>query len=181
MDTEDKKTHEQARTPAGDPPSAESRVGELEVQLAAAQDRWLRERADMENLKKRAAREQADSIRYGNEKVLRDILPVVDNLERALAAAEGGNGKPLVEGVQLVLKALQEVLERHGVITVPSKGAPFDPTHHEAMAQVETDAHPPNSVVEEHQRGYKLHDRLLRPALVTVSRAASVAKDKGGD
>lgn len=172
---------------------SEARIQELEAQLADAREearqnheRWVRERADAENMKKRAARERADTVKFGTEQLLKELLPVVDNLERAVEHARGGgNGAPLVEGVALVLKALLEVLERQGVTRVEAKGAPFDPTQHEAMAQVETAEHEPNTVVEEYQRGYRLHERLLRPALVTVAKAPSgdgnLAKGKPRD
>jgi molecular chaperone GrpE len=162
----------------------------LEAELAAARedakeanDRWVRERADAENLKRRAAREQADAVQFGTERLVRDLLPVVDNLERAVNAAQGGgNGKPLVEGVSLVLKALLDVLARHGVTRVEAEGQPFDPTHHEAVAHVESAEHEPNAVIQEHQPGYRLHERLLRPALVTVSkRRSNLANPEGGD
>src|SRR6185369_2147277 len=111
-----------APTPA-DPDALARRVAALEAELAAAreearttQDRWLRERADLENLKKRSAKERQDAVRYGNESLLRDLLPVIDNLERAIGAASGGgNGKSLVEGVDLVRKAFIDTLQRHGV------------------------------------------------------------------
>jgi molecular chaperone GrpE len=179
-----------------DPPAtasgavASDRVAALEAELAAARDearlaneRWLRERADAENLKKRAAREQADAVRYGTERLVRDLLPIVDNLERAMQAAEGGgNGKPLVDGVSLVLKGMLDVLSRHGVTRVEAEGTRFDPTHHEAVAHVESAAHEPNAVIEEHQPGYRLHERLLRPALVTVAKGrTNLAKPEGGD
>jgi molecular chaperone GrpE len=159
--------------------TAEERVAQLEAELAQARDearanheRWIRERADLENLKKRAARERTDAVRYGNESLLRDLLPILDNLERAVGHAQGGgNGQPLVEGVALVLRAFRDMLERQGVTRVEAAGAPFDPTHHEAVAHVESDQHAPNAVMEEHQAGYRLHDRLLRPALVTVAKA----------
>jgi molecular chaperone GrpE len=166
------------------------RVQALEAELAAARDearqnheRWLRERADLENIKKRAARERAETLRYANENVLKDLLPIIDNLERALEhARSGGDGQPLVEGVGLVLKSLHDVLERHGVTRIEAKGTPFDPAHHHAMAQVETAEHEPNVVVEEHQPGYRLNDRLLRPALVSVAKAPDgIAKDKARD
>jgi molecular chaperone GrpE len=176
----------------GDPPcgDAEERVRALEAELAAArsevkeqEDRWLRERAEVENFKKRMARERADMVRFANEALLKDLLPIVDNLERAVEHARGGgNGQPLVDGVALVLKAFLDVLERHGVSRIAAKGTPFDPAQHEAMAQVATDAHAPNSVVEEHQAGYRLHDRLLRPALVSVAKAPdNLVKPEGRD
>jgi molecular chaperone GrpE len=190
MDTDDSQRNDQG--PGGEAAS-EARIQELEAQLAAAReearanhDRWVRERADSENLKKRSARERADTVKYGTEQLLKELLPVVDNLERAIEHARGGgNGAPLVEGVALVLKGLLEVLERQGVTRVAAKGTPFDPAHHQAMAQVESAEHEPNTVVEEHQRGYRLHDRLLRPALVTVAKAPSgdhnLAKGKARD
>ena len=161
----------------------DERVRALEADLAKAreeakqaQDRWLRERADLENVKRRSAREKADLAKFASEGVLRDLLPVVDNLERAVAHAEDQND-PLLSGVKLVLKSLQDVLERHGVTRVKARGSLFDPTQHEAMAQVESAVHEPNAVVDEHQAGYRLHDRLLRPAMVTVAKAPSPDQD----
>ena len=156
---------------------AEERIRALEAALEAAreearqlEDRWKRERADLENVKRRAVREKADLAKFAAEGVLRDLLPVVDNLERAVAHAEGDGG-PLLSGVKLVLKSLQEVLERHGVKRVRARGALFDPAEHQAVAQVESAVHEPNAVVDEHQAGYRLYDRLLRPAMVTVAKA----------
>ena len=175
-----------------DPDALERRLADLEADLATAreearvaQDRWLRERADLENVKKRSAKERQDAVRFGNESLLRDLLPVVDNLERAIGAAGGGgNGKSLVEGVELVLKAFLDTLQRNGVERVAAKGAPFDPSVHEAVAYVESPAHPAQQVIEEHQAGYRLNDRLLRPALVTVSKgrpgSKNLANDEGG-
>jgi len=186
-DPKDEKAAPQAASSAGDP---DARIAVLEAELAAAReeirqanDRWVRERADLENVKKRAARERSETLRFANEALLRDLLPVVDNLERAIEHARGGgNGAPLVEGVALVLKSLLDVLEKHGVTRIPAKGTPFDPAHHEAMAHVESAEHAPNSVVEEHQPGYRLNERLLRPALVTVAKAPdNLVKDQGRD
>jgi molecular chaperone GrpE len=175
-------------TGAGEDPT---RVAALEAELAKVreearqhQERWLRERADLENLKKRAARERAETLKFANESLLRDLLPIVDNLERAVAHAEsGGDGQPVVEGVALVLKSLRDLLERHGVTRIEAKGTPFDPAQHEAMAHVESAEHEPNSVIEEHQPGYRLQERLLRPALVSVAKApeSNLARDKDRD
>ena len=192
MDDDDDKDLEPGETP----PGGEGDVASLRAALEAAReearrshDRWLRERADLENLKKRVAREREEAVRFGNEALLRDLLPVVDNLERAVEHAQsGGDGQPLIEGVALVLKGLRDVLERHGVTRVPAQGARFDPAHHEAVAHVESAEHEPHSVMAEHQPGYRLNERLLRPALVTVAKAPesggqnegrNLAKDKG--
>ena len=195
-DDVEKSAAEQAGTaagPVGPDDDLAARVHVLETELAAAreearqnQERWLRERADLENVKKRAARERAETAKFANERVLRDLLPVVDNLERAAAHARGGgDGQPLVEGVELVLKGLFDLLERHGVTPIDTKGARFDPAHHEAMAHVESTEHEPSAVIAEHQRGYRLNERLLRPALVSVAKApaadAKLAKDEGRD
>jgi molecular chaperone GrpE len=176
--------------PGDEPDTGGDRLAALEAEVAAAReeareatDRWVRERADLENLRKRSARERSEAIRFATEDLVRDLLPIVDNLERAVQAAEGGgNGKPLVEGVSLVLKGLLDVLARHGVTRVESAGTHFDPTHHHAVAHVETAEHEPNAVIEEHQPGYRLHERLLRPALVTVAKGRSnLANPEGGD
>jgi molecular chaperone GrpE len=168
------------------------RIAALEAELAAAKEeirqnheRWIRERADLENVKKRAAREREEASKFGTERLIRDLLAVVDNLERAVEHARGGgNGQPLVDGVGLVLKAFQDALASHGVVRVESHGSRFDPAHHEAVAHIESTEHEPNSVMKEHQAGYRLHDRLLRPALVTVAKAPSrpgVAKPEDDD
>ena len=167
--------------------SGEERLRALEDDLAKAreeakqaQDRWMRERADLENVKRRAAKEKADLAKFASEGVLRDLLPVVDNLERAIAHAEDQND-PLLAGVKLVLKSLQDVLARYGVTRVKARGALFDPAEHEAVAQVESAVHEPNAVVDEHQAGYRLHDRLLRPAMVTVAKAPTPDQDLAKD
>jgi molecular chaperone GrpE len=135
-------------------------------------DRYVRQAAELENFRKRAHRDRDEGIRFANEALIKDLLPVVDNLERAVAhSREGGNGEPLVEGVELVLKGLFDALAKHGVVPISALGEPFDPEKHEAMAQVESETHKPNTVVEEYHKGYLLRDRLLRPALVSVAKA----------
>ena len=155
-------------------------AAEAETALAASQDEakrnwdlYLRARADLENYRKRAQREKEDLGKFANEKILREILPVMDNLERALEhAGEDAAGKEgLLEGVEMTLKQFSRVLETFGVQPVAAVGEPFDPARHEAMGQVESAEHPPNTVARELQRGYLLNDRLLRPALVMVAKA----------
>ena len=150
----------------------QAELGHKEAEARANYELFLRERAELENFKRRMQRDKSEALRFANEPLVRDLLPVVDNLERAIAHAQGGgNGQPLSEGVQLVLRAFLDVLEKHGVTRVSATGEPFDPTRHEAVAQVETEDLPPNSVAEEHTPGYSLHNRLLRAAMVSVSKA----------
>jgi len=150
-----------------------------EIEAKNNYDRFLRQAAEFENYKKRTSRDRDDAVRFAKESMIKDLLPIIDNLERAVAhAAGGGNGKPLVEGVEMVLRSLVDTLGKHGVTQISAVGQPFDPAKHEAMAQLETDAHEPNSVVEELHKGYMLHDRLLRPALVTVAKPAKIQGKK---
>ncbi len=142
-----------------------------ELEAKENYDQLLRLAAELENYKKRVAREKADAIRYANEGLLKDLLPTLDNLERALEHAKGGgNGKPLLDGIELVLKSFLEVLEKHGVTQISAVGEPFDPGKHDALAQIETAEHRPNTVIEQHSKGYHLPGRLLRPAQVTVAK-----------
>lgn len=143
--------------------------------------RYLRQVAEAENFKKRVNREKEDAIRFANENLIKDILPVIDNLERAISHAQGGgNGNPLVEGVEMVLKGLLDVFSKHGVVQVPAVGTIFDPGKHEAMAQVESSEHEPNTIINEHHKGYLFRDRLLRPTLVTIAKAPQDKDGKNG-
>ena len=150
----------------------QAKLAEKEAQATANYDLFLRERAELENFKRRMQREKSEALRFANEPLVRDLLPVVDNLERATAHAQGsGNEQPLLEGVTLVLRSFLDVLEKHGVIRMTAKGEPFDPSKHDAVAQVESSEVAANMVVDEHASGYSLHDRLLRAAMVSVSKA----------
>ncbi len=161
-----------------------SALAERSREASANYDRFLRERAELENFKRRMQREKMDALKYSAEALVRDLLPVIDNLERAIAHAEqGGDGQPVVEGLSLVLKSFLDTLERHGVKQVKPKGKPFDPALHEALAHVESKTEKPNTVIEEYHKGYMLHDRLLRPAAVAVAKAPekpTVKGDSGG-
>jgi molecular chaperone GrpE len=150
---------------------------ELTAELAGARaeaaehyDRLLRAQAELQNVLKRHERDRADRARYASEALARDLLPVVDDLQRALQHAADRSGG-LAQGVEMVNKSLLGVLGRHGIERIEAYGQPFDPTLHEAVAAVETDDVPENTVVEEHRAGYRLYDRLLRPAMVAVSKA----------
>lgn len=161
-------------------PDQEGEIVKLRLQLNAKEeeaknnhDRYIRQVAELDNFKKRAAREREENARYANENLVKDLLPIIDNLERAIAhGSNGNNGKLLVEGVDMVLKGFLDTLSKHGVHPVAAVGLAFDPAQHEALAQVESTEHQPNIVIEQHQTGYLMRDRLLRPALVTVSKAA---------
>ena len=159
--------------------------GELAQQAEEAarnRDLYLRERAELENFKKRMQREKSEALRFAIEPLARDLLPVIDNLERALDHAEaGGNGRPLVEGVRLVLKRALEVLERHGIKRIDAAGGPFDPLQHEAVMQVPDARREPNQIVEQFEPGYSLHDRLIRAARVSVSTKPSVESQQDDD
>ena len=151
-------------------------------EAAENHDLYLRERAELENFKKRMQREKAEALRFASEALIRDLLTVLDNLERAVEHAKsGGNGQPLAEGVQMVLDNALGVLESHGVSRVEAEGQPFDPAHHEAVLQVPDPNREPNQVVEQFLPGYCLHERLLRAAQVSVSAKSTVEKGEDDD
>lgn len=173
----------------GEPPSELEKLrAELELSLAAGREtfeklkeeheRRLRAAADLENYKKRVQREKEELEKFANERLLKDILPVVDNLDRALAAAPSDD--PLSGGVKLVLKVLEEALARHGVKSFHAMGQPFDPKMHEALMAVPTAEQAPGTVVMQHGRGFLLNDRLVRPALVAVAAAPGGTGDGSG-
>lgn len=135
-------------------------------------DLYLRERADLENARKRHQREKEDAIRFANDRLLKEMVPVLDNLERAIehAAQEETDNQGLLEGVNMTINQFRKALEDFGVKAIKAIGTDFDPNLHQAMGQLESDQ-PPNTVVTEFQKGYLLHDRLLRPSLVMVAKA----------
>ncbi len=160
---------------------SQERARKVYEQLKEEHERLLRTAADLENYKKRAARERDEVLRYGNERLVKEILPVLDGLDRALAAASADD--PLASGVEMTRRLFEDVLGRFGVKGFSAKGHPFDPRVHEALMSVASDAGPPGMVVEEQQRGFLMHDRLIRPAAVVVSAAppcASAAEAAGG-
>jgi molecular chaperone GrpE len=148
---------------------------ETQKKLEEVHDRWVRAVADLENYRKRAQRERDEVQKFGVEKLVKDLLPVLDNLDRALAAAAADD--PLVAGVKLVRTSFEQALARHGVKGFSAMGQPFDPAQHEALLQVPSAEAAPGTVVVEHARGFTLHERLIRPAMVGVA----VALPRGGD
>jgi molecular chaperone GrpE len=145
------------------------RARETMDRLKESHERHLRAAADLENYKKRATRERDEAERFGIQKLLKDLLPVLDNLDRALSHLDAKDA--LADGVMATRRIFEDTLGRHGVKSFTSVGQPFDPTRHEAMQQVETSEVAPGTVVSELVRGYLLHDRLMRPALVSVAAA----------
>jgi molecular chaperone GrpE len=158
-------------TPAEDISQLQELLSAKELEARDNWDRFVRERADLENYRKRANREKEELLNYGNKSLIEEILPIVDNLERALAHTAEDEQSGLVEGIRMTHSLLIAALKKFGVTPLESIGTPFDPAFHQAMTQVPSDQHPPNTVVDEFQKGYLLKERLLRPAMVSVSAA----------
>lgn len=153
------------------PPSAVTDSADIQALRAENQklrDQYLRSRADFENYRKRAEREKADYYKYALISPMRDLLPVLDNLERAIAHASDGS-EDFQKGIELILKQLQDLLQKYGVKTFGEVSEPFDPARHEAIMREENTSVAPHTVTDVFQKGYVLHDRLLRPAMVKVS------------
>jgi molecular chaperone GrpE len=153
-----------------------------EKEAAENYDRYLRAMAELDNYRKRAARDKEDAIKYGNEKLIKDILPILDSLDRALHQASEvsvrNNFEAFQQGLELINSQILGCLERHGVVKIAAKGEEFDPERHQALMQVETPEMEGNRVVDEYESGYTLNGRLLRPSKVSVSK--SVPKEDEG-
>ncbi|QDT36510.1 nucleotide exchange factor GrpE [Stratiformator vulcanicus] len=164
-----------ADSEAGSPEEDGSRMG-LEDQLEAARaerdeakDKYVRAHAEFDNFRKRIERERADEYKYRSLGVARDVLPALDNLRRALEAAEKtGNVEELVQGVEMVSRQFEDALKLHGIERIAAEGRKFDPNLHEALTQVPSPDHEPMTVLQEVEPGYKLHDRVIRPSKVVV-------------
>jgi molecular chaperone GrpE len=152
--------------------AAEPDVEELRRQVDDKQERLLRALAETDNVRRRAQRDREEYVKYANESLLRDLIPVLDNLDRALAAARSGTGAgTVVDGIELIQRELLRVLERAGLARYSAVGQRFDPTRHEAIARIVSTDQPPDTVVTETAAGYTLNNRVLRPALVAVAAA----------
>ena len=144
-------------------------------------DLYLRERADLENTRKRHQRDREEAIRFANDRLLKEMIPVLDNLERAVEHADqGDDDQGLLEGVNMTINQFRKVLEDFGVKPINALGEGFDPNLHQAMGQVESQDQAPNTVVSEFQKGYLLNDRLLRPSLVMVAKAPNGEANEQG-
>ncbi|MFG0336300.1 MAG: nucleotide exchange factor GrpE, partial [Maioricimonas sp. JB049] len=171
-----------AHAPTGDSSGSAS----LEEQLQATQaerdenyNRFLRAQAELDNYRKRTQRDRDEERRFASLPLARDLLPAMDNLQRAIdAAAQTQNVDELTSGVQMVLRQIEEVLGQFGVTPITAVGEPFDPNLHEAVQQIPTSDHPPMTVIQELERGFTLHDRIVRPSKVIVSAAMPAAADQ---
>jgi molecular chaperone GrpE len=179
----------QGEKPADEPVSGTQQAAELRTRLetkeqeaAENHDRYLRAMAELDNYKKRAARDKEDAIKYGNEKLIKDVLPILDSLDRALHQSSDlsvrNNFEAFQQGLELIHSQILGCLERHGVVKIAAKGEEFDPDRHQALMQVETPEMESNRVVDEYESGYTLHGRLLRPTKVSVSKNVP-KKDEG--
>ncbi len=150
---------------------AEDAVAKLQAELDAAKDRELRCRAELDNYRKRVARDFDEQNRYANMSLLRDLLPVLDNIERAIEAAEKNtDAGSLLEGFKMVQQQLEDVLKAHACLRIEALHAPFDPNFHHAVLQQPSEEFPANTVLMVTQNGYQLHDRVVRPSQVIVSK-----------
>ena len=154
--------------------SVDDVVAQLHEDVAAAKDLALRAQADAQNVKRRAEQDVEKARKFALEQFTRELLPVVDNLERALEAASGEDDvvKPIADGVELTLKSFLDALSKFNIEQVDPQGEPFDPNLHQAMSMIENDEVEPNSVIAVMQKGYTLNGRLVRPAMVMVSKAS---------
>jgi molecular chaperone GrpE len=169
----------EAQAPPQEQPADE--VAELRARIEELNDRHLRAVAELRNFRRRADTENQEAVRYASADLIRALLPIMDDLERSLAAVPEDESSALAEGVRLVHQNLVKVLQTHHVERIESQGQPFDPSLHEAMMQQPSDEHPPSTVIEEYQSGYKLWDRVLRHAKVIVSKQSEGAAEVPGD
>ena len=156
----------------------EGKIAELESALAEAKDKHLRLAADFDNYKKRMRQEQLDTMKHASTELIHRLLPVLDDLQNVLEHKPKNVDESWVKGLELSVKKLEEALGTHGLEPIESVGAPFDPKLHEAVGHEESDEHPEDTVVSELRRGYRVRDRVVRPALVKVSRRPAAPPDE---
>jgi molecular chaperone GrpE len=174
---EEAENKDSEQEPSAETPLESESMEELKQSLSEATDKYVRLYADFENYKKIAARTREDLLKYANEDLMVDILTVIDHLELALQHVSNNEAADsLTEGVNLTLKELKSVLEKHGLVEINTLGKPFDPAVHHAMSQIETEEAEENTVVKEFRKGYILRDRVLRAAMVGVVKKQDGSK-----
>jgi len=157
----------------------EAKIAELESAIAEAKDRHLRLAADFDNYKKRARQEQLETIQHASAELIGRLLPALDDLHKALENKPAGTDESWLKGVELSVRKLEEALGAHGLEPIEAVGARFDPKLHEAIGHEESADHPEGTVVSELRRGYRIRDRVVRPALVKVSRPPALPSAQG--
>jgi molecular chaperone GrpE len=170
MHDEDDPREGTASTAEAAQPDGPNEIEELRRERDALQDRLLRTAAEFDNYRKRMDKERRDLAEYAASEIVTQLLPIIDNFERALEAPSGGDPESLRKGVELIHKQMLEVLRKRGVKTIEALGADFDPNIHEAVIHEASDAHREGEVMQQLQRGYMLGERLLRPAMVKVAK-----------
>ena len=159
-----------------------NREDQLEAEVAELKNKLLRTAADLENYRKRSTRDKADAIRYGNQRLLEDLLPVIDNFGMGMQASEQDSGSMIYMGMSMVQKQLDDFLANQGVQVVDLQpGAKFDPKVHDAMAQEESDTFEEGQIIRVMRKGYKMGDRLVRPANVVVVQAPAVESEEASE
>jgi molecular chaperone GrpE len=145
-------------------------IEQLKAEKEEMYNKFLRAQADLQNFRTRVNKEKEQMMKYASQRAIEALLPVVDNFERAITASKDATDKDaLTEGIEMVFRQLQQVLEQEGVTTVPGVGSPFDPNMHQAVMQEESSEHESGIIIEEFQKGYMLKDRVIRPSMVKVS------------
>lgn len=157
----------------------EGKIAELESALAEARDKHLRLAADFDNFKKRTRQEQSQTMQHASAELIHRLLPVLDDLQSVLDHKPAGVDESWIKGLELSVRKLEEALGTHGLEPIDSVGAPFDPNLHEAVGHEESTEHPEDTVVSELRRGYRVRDRVVRPALVKVARRPSTPAPDG--
>jgi molecular chaperone GrpE len=180
--TKQENTQEQQEAPEEEQPKAEqaqndelaaakAKIAELEAKIKEMENRYLRLYADFENFRRRTRQEMEAAEKYRAQSLVSDLLPALDNFERALKIeTENEQAKSILQGMEMVYRSVLDALKKEGVEAIEAVGKPFDPHLHQAVMQVEDSNYEPNTVVEEFQKGYKLKDRVIRPAMVKVSQ-----------
>jgi molecular chaperone GrpE len=159
----------------------EGKIAELEAAAAEAKDRYLRLAADFENFRKRVRQEQLETIQHGSTELINRLLPGIDDLHKAMEHKPKGVDQSWMKGVEMSMRKLDEALGAHGLEPIESVGTPFDPKVHEAVGHEESREHPEDTVVTELRRGYRIRDRVLRPALVKLARRPELPSDEESD